>query len=274
MRLALLLVLAAIFATTVSYAQRAAPHAPGPDRTEELDLAIGENKTIPANDVVNYSEGSPGIADVKLTTDGGQFVVVGLKAGSTTLLLIFRDGSHKSWVVNVFARSPEQVERELQELLQGSVGVHLRRVGARFFIEGGVSSEADQKRFAHIAALYPGQVESLVEVGSIAQDRVFNIRVDFFFAQFNRDSGFDVGLQWPSQIGAADVITNALTYDFIAKAVTTATATVTNHLCLSSIWRRTAAGRRCSARRRSSRATGTKQSSRTGASKTFRSATT
>jgi pilus assembly protein CpaC len=224
---ALVLVLSCL-APRASFAQRAVPHAPPADRSEDIDLAVGENKTIAANDVVNYSEGSPGIADVKLTTDGGQFVVVGLKAGSTTLLLIYRDGSHKNIMINVFARSPDQVERELQQLLQGNVGVHLRRVGARFFIEGGVSTEADQKRFAHIAALYPGQVESLVEVGSIAQDRVFNIRIDFFFAQFNRDSGFDVGLQWPSQIGGTDVLTNALTYDFIAKAVTTATATVTN----------------------------------------------
>jgi pilus assembly protein CpaC len=208
--------------------QKAVAHVAAADRTEEVDLAVGENKTIPASDVLNYSEGSPGVADVKLTTDGGQFVIVGLKAGTTTLLLIFRDGSKKNWVINVFARSPEQVEGELQQLLQGNVGVHLRRIGARFFVEGGVSTDADQKRFQQIASLYPGQVESLVQVGSVAQDRVFNIRIDFFFAQFNRDSGYDVGLEWPAQIGAPAALTSQLTYDFIAHAVTTATATVTN----------------------------------------------
>jgi pilus assembly protein CpaC len=203
-------------------------HAPAAERTEEIDLAVGENKTIPAADVLNYSEGSPGIADVKLTTDGTQFVVVGLKAGSTTLLLIYRDGAHKNWVINVFARSPDQVEAELRQLLDGNVGVRLRRIGARFFIEGGVSTEADQKRFMQIAALYPGQVESLVQVGSVAQDRVFNIRIDFYFAQFNRDYGYNVGLEWPAQIGGAAAVTNQLTFDFIAHAATTATATVTN----------------------------------------------
>jgi pilus assembly protein CpaC len=225
-----LLSLAIATSVVPASAQRAArtAQAPQPDRTEELDLAVGENKTIPATDVLNYSEGSPGIADVKLTTDGGQFVIVGLKAGTTTLLLIFKDGSKKNWVINVFARSPEQVEAELKDLLQGSVGVHLRRIGARFFIEGGVSTDADQKRYQQIASLYPGQVESLVQVGSVAQDRVFNIRIDFFFAQFNRDYGYDVGVQWPAQIGGTTAITNSLAYDFIAHAVTTATATVTN----------------------------------------------
>jgi pilus assembly protein CpaC len=222
----LLVVLLVVLPSPAS-AQKAI-HAPAAERTEEIDLAVGENKTIPAADVLNYSEGSPGIADVKLTTDGTQFVVVGLKAGSTTLLLIYRDGAHKNWVINVFARSPDQVEAELRQLLDGNVGVRLRRIGARFFIEGGVSTEADQKRFMQIAALYPGQVESLVQVGSVAQDRVFNIRIDFYFAQFNRDYGYNVGLEWPAQIGGAAAVTNQLTFDFIAHAATTATATVTN----------------------------------------------
>jgi pilus assembly protein CpaC len=209
-------------------AQKAPASAARVDRTEELDLAVGENKTISAADVANFSEGASGIADVKLTTDGTQFVVVGMKAGTTTLLLIYRDGSHKNWVINVFARSPEEVQRELLQLLQGSVGVHLRRIGSRFFIEGGVSTEADQKRYQHIAALYPGQVESLVQVGSVAQDRQFNIRIDFFFVQYDKDSGYNVGLGWPATVGAGTTVTNNFTYDFIARAMTTATASVVN----------------------------------------------
>jgi pilus assembly protein CpaC len=229
---AVLCALASWAAERPVHAQKASPaptvaNSVRVDHTDELDLAVGENKTISATDVVNYSEGSPGIADVKLTTDGGQFVVVGVKAGTTTLLLIYRDGSHKNWVINVFARSPGEVERELQALLQGSVGVHLRRIGARFFIEGGVSTDADQKRYDRVAALYPGQVESLVQLGSVAQDRQFNIRIDFFFVQFDRDSGYNVGVGWPSTIGGATV-TSQLTFDFIAKAMTTATASIVN----------------------------------------------
>jgi pilus assembly protein CpaC len=194
----------------------------------ELDLAVGENRTIRAVDVRNYSEGSPGVVDVKLTTDGTQFVVVGLKPGQTTLLLIHKDGTHTNYTINVFVRSPGAVEKELHELLDGTIGLRLRRVGARFFIEGGVSSEADQRRLAHIAALYPGQVESLVEVGSIADDRQFNIRIDFYFVQFNKESGYQVGLAWPARIGGDNIFTSAVTFDFIAGATSTATASITN----------------------------------------------
>jgi pilus assembly protein CpaC len=198
------------------------------EEIEDIDLAVGENRTVPAGDVRNYSEGSPGIVDVKLTTDGSQFVVVGLKPGQTTLLLIRKDGSRTNYAINVFSRSPAAVERELSQLLEGSVGLRVRRVGARFFIEGGVSSEADQKRLAHIAALYPGQVESLVEVGSLADDRQFNIRIDFYFVQFNRDTGYQVGILWPSRIGGDGVVTNSIAYDFVARTVSTATASITN----------------------------------------------
>jgi pilus assembly protein CpaC len=204
------------------------PLAEVKEEAKVLDLAVGENRTLRATDVRNYSEGSPGIVDVKLTTDGTQFVVVGLKPGQTTLLLIHKDGSHTNYSINVFVRSPIAVERELHELLGGTVGLRVRRVGARFFIEGGVSSEADQKRLAHIAALYPGQVESLVEVGSIADDRQFNIRIDFYFVQFNRESGYQVGLAWPARIGGDNVLTNALTFDFVANTTSTATASITN----------------------------------------------
>jgi pilus assembly protein CpaC len=207
-----------------------AQRRPGVDaeQSEELDLAIGENRTLPAGDVRNYSEGSPGIVDVKLTTDGGQFVVVGLKPGQTTLLLIKKDGTRANYYITVFARSPAVVEKELQQLLENNIGLRLRRIGGRFFIEGGVSTEADQKRLAHIASLYPGQVESLVQVGSVAEDRQFNIRVDFYFVQFNRDSGYQVGILWPARIGGDNVVTNTVTYDFIARTVSTATATITN----------------------------------------------
>jgi pilus assembly protein CpaC len=198
------------------------------ERVEEIDLAVGDNRTVPAINVRNYSEGSPNIVDVKLTTDASQFVIVGLKPGQTTLLLIHKDGSRTNYTITVFSRSPTIVEKELQQLLEGTVGLRVRRVGARFFLEGGVSSEADQKRIAHIAALYPGQVESLVEVGSIADDRQFNVRIDFYFVQFNRDSGYQVGILWPSRVGGEGIFTSQATFDFVARAVTTATASITN----------------------------------------------
>lgn len=210
-----------------AHAQPNATTRPKLDEDVGLDLALGESRTIPATSVKNYSEGAPGFIDVRLTTDGSQFVVTGTKPGSTTLLLIAKDGSRTSYNVNVFARSPQAVEGELRELVRGNVGIRLRKIGARFFIEGGVSTDADVKRFQQIAALYPGQVESLVQLGSIAEDRSFNIRIDYYFIQFNRSSGYSLGVSWPGRIGG-ESLQNSAQFDLLANRMTSATATISN----------------------------------------------
>lgn len=197
---------------------------------EELNLAVGENKTIPANDVKNYSEGTPGVVDIKLTTDSSAFVVVGLKAGSTSLLLIKKNGQEVTWTINVFARSPAIVENELKQLLEGYTGVRVRRVGSRLFIEGSVASENDVKRIQQIASVYGGQVESLVGVGA-TKDRT-NIRVDFFFVQYSKDSGYQFGIAYPGRIGGmigdnSGAILNA-SYD-IKSGANAAVTNVVNH---------------------------------------------
>ena len=193
----------------------------------ELNVSVGENKTLPADAVKSYSEGARGIAEVKLTPDGNQFVIVGQKPGSTTLLLIMKDGRQVTVVINVFQRAMEMVERELRQLLDGTTGIRIRRVGIRFFIEGGVSTEAEQNRIERIASLYPEQVESLVVLGGAAADRNLNVRVDFFFVQFDRASGGQLGVSWPASIGPG---LGSVQYDLISNSVTTATASIVDQV--------------------------------------------
>jgi pilus assembly protein CpaC len=194
---------------------------------KELNVSVGENKTLPAGDVKNYSEGARGIAEVKLTPDGGQFVIVGQKPGSTTLLLIMKDGTQVTYVINVFQRAMATVERELRQLLDGTTGIRIRRVGIRFFIEGGVSTEAELTRIERIANLYPEQVESLVVLGGAAADRNLNIRVDFFFVQFDRSSGDQFGISWPASIGPGLA---TVQYDLVANSVTAAQASIVDQV--------------------------------------------
>ena len=201
--------------------------SPDAEGQNELNLVVGENKTIAAAGVKNYSEGVKGIVEIKLTTDNQKFVIAGKRPGTTTLLLINKDDSTTTWVINVFSRSPEAVRRELSQLLGEMPGVRVRRVGARFFIEGGVGNEGDVRRIEKIAALYPGQVESLVVAGGGGvADRKVNIRVDFFFIQYDKTSGYAVGVDWPARIGGPGVVNSQFTYDFLAGTTTTAEASV------------------------------------------------
>jgi pilus assembly protein CpaC len=193
---------------------------------EEMTLAVGENRTIAATDVKNYSEGAPGIVEVKVTPNGSQFVVVGMKPGATTLLMIKRDGSEQLWKINVFSQPLRIVEGELSQLLGDTPGVRVRRVGARFFIEGGVTNEAELARIEHVASLYPGQVESLVVLGGVAAERKINLRVDLFFVQYEKSRNHQLGLSWPAAIGGPGFGLASFAYDFLARATVTATASL------------------------------------------------
>lgn len=204
----------------------AGPTGPAP-RTEEINLPVGGNKTYPASDVKNYADPPGGVVEVKTSTDGSQFVITALKPGTASMLLLKKDGTQTNLVLNVFSRSPEVVRRELQQLLENTPGVSVKQVGSRLFIEGGVNSEGDARRIQQIAALYAGQVESLVTVGAPAVDRKFNIRLDFFFVQYDKRSSYAVGIAYPARIGG-EVIQNNVTFDLIAGTTTTAQASIVN----------------------------------------------
>jgi pilus assembly protein CpaC len=231
-RAALLTTLTLAFTSALPVRSAFAQHA-GREHSEEMTLAVGETKTLSAKDVKNYSEGVAGIVDTRLTPDGTQFVLVGKKPGTTTLLLIRGDGTQVTYDITVAARSPQAVERELTQLIEGTPGVRVRRVGGRLFLEGGVASEAEKLRLNQIAGLYPGQVESLVTVGAGAADRKTLVRLDFFFIQYDRSSSYQVGIGWPDAIGGTNfqnqaVFQNNVSYDFAAKTLSSAQASIVN----------------------------------------------
>ncbi|APS00528.1 pilus assembly protein N-terminal domain-containing protein [Pajaroellobacter abortibovis] len=196
----------------------------------QLEFAVGENRTVSAIDVKNYSEGSPGIVDVKLTSDKTKFVLVGLKPGTSSLLLIKRDGQIVNWKINIFAYPPQIIEQELRQLIRDIARVRLRRMGSRFFLEGSVANEQELTRIKRIVSLYPWQVESLVEVGSDTTDRQTNIRIDFFFIQYNRSSGYIFGINWPKYIGTSDTFTANASYDFLKNSISAKTTIVNQPL--------------------------------------------
>lgn len=70
-------------------------------RNELLSLEIGEQRVIPSEGVQSYSEGTRGIVDARLTKDASQFVIVGLRAGASTLLFIMSDGTERHYKITV-----------------------------------------------------------------------------------------------------------------------------------------------------------------------------
>ena len=167
-----------------------------------------------------------GIVDVVPTPDGRFFVLTGKRPGTTTLLLLRQGGEQITYDISVAARNIVTVEKEVKELTDGVAGIRTRRIGARLFIEGGVSTEPELRRVQQIASLYGNQVESLVTLGSVAERKLL-IRLDFYFVQFNRTSGYTAGIGWPTSVFGSTVQTN-YNYDFITRTTTSATASIVN----------------------------------------------
>ena len=75
------------------------------DIEKTIVVRVGEQVSIPARGVDSYSEGATGYADIRVTKDQKRFIIVGKKVGSTSLLMIMRDGSQIQYAINVMERS-------------------------------------------------------------------------------------------------------------------------------------------------------------------------
>jgi pilus assembly protein CpaC len=207
--------------------------------SSEINVSVGGTHLISARNVRNYSEGRPGVIDVKLTSDSSQFVIVGRTPGSTTLLLIRHDGSEESYVVNVSARSASAVEQELKQLLAGIPTVRVSRVGNRTVIDGYVQDESEKTRIDRVVSLYGGQVESVVSLGATGATtpqelrsgvgRTVLVRIDFYFVQLDASSGYAIGIGWPRSYGGT-AATASVSYDLLKRAYGHATLTVNQPL--------------------------------------------
>jgi pilus assembly protein CpaC len=93
------LVFGAALAIAAAHVLAAPAHAQRIE-TRDLPIDVGGQETVSGQGVNSYSEGAPGIASVRLTPDG-DFVVVGIRPGSTTLLLIYDDGRRVQYRVTV-----------------------------------------------------------------------------------------------------------------------------------------------------------------------------
>ncbi|HET7538716.1 MAG TPA: pilus assembly protein N-terminal domain-containing protein [Polyangiaceae bacterium] len=218
-----------VHAQRVKAAAPAQPEAANPQAesaNDQVNIAVGETATLSARGVRNWSEGVPGVVDVRPTGDAEKLLVSGRRPGSTTILLIRENGQQHTYTVNVFARSPGAVERELQQWLEGFTTLRVRRIGSHHVIDGTVQDEAEKARVDHVASLYPGQVDSMVYIGaptklegdSSGETRRFLVRIDFYFVQMATSAGYAVGLGWPASFGSTATL-NA-NFDLLAGTFT------------------------------------------------------
>jgi pilus assembly protein CpaC len=203
---------------------------PAASASSEISIAVNEQFSIPSANFRSYSEGTPGIVDVRIPNNSDRILLVGMRAGNTSLLVIRNDGSQQTYTINVFRLPMETVRTQTTQLLQGYSGVSINQVGGRIFLEGGVANEQQQRRVQQIATLYPGQVESLVSVDPTIVERRINVRVDLYFVELSRNASYMFGIRWPSAYGPSgqsDAVTGRLTLPLLGSGAVPASFNLT-----------------------------------------------
>ncbi|QQR91292.1 MAG: pilus assembly protein N-terminal domain-containing protein [Myxococcales bacterium] len=107
----------------------------------EIDLRVGEQTTVSSRGVRSFSEGTPGIIDVRVPPDAEQFVIVGMRPGETSLLLLHERGRQTKYVVRVYEpgsgdssssgviRVPERVNVRLDFYFAGLTERYSHQIG-------------------------------------------------------------------------------------------------------------------------------------------------
>ncbi len=191
---------------------------------DEVSLVVGGQKVLNAAGVQSFSEGTPGIVQIKVPDDGKRLIITAIRPGSTTLLLIYANNRQETIPINVFSKAPATIKNELRTLLAGYTSVEMREVGGRIFLDGAVPAQDDLARIERIMTLYQGQVASLVTVDASKQRT--NIKLDLHFVQFRKSNSYKFGLNWPANFGShlnqtqQPSVTFLYTYDFVQRAAT------------------------------------------------------
>lgn len=173
------------------------------DQRTTITLLIGEQYALDISDAVelNFPEFERGheVLLLKTTTDKKYLQVQAASAGKASVLVRAKGGTIRPYNFLVYARSPEAIQKELQELLGGISGITLKVLGGVVYISGSVAVAEDLQRIDKLVASYGGQVISLANVDASRQRA--NIRLVLHFVQVRRDSGYQFGVKWPAALG-------------------------------------------------------------------------
>jgi pilus assembly protein CpaC len=82
------------------------------DRSKRISIKVGEQISLSARGVEKYSEGQKGIVDIRLPEDAEEFIIVGVRPGTTTMLLIKEGGEKITYNFDVKALTNEVPAKE------------------------------------------------------------------------------------------------------------------------------------------------------------------
>lgn len=162
---------------------------------EPVEVSLNESKYMAASGITRLAVGNPAIADVQLLSSG-DFLLVGKKAGTTSLIVWSDGGRRTEYTVYVAGN-----DRGMASAIQDAIGypkVHVQMMKDRVMLRGKVENQYEHDVAMKIAGLYTGGDESGV-IDLLEMEHPSQIRLEAQIIEINSDYTKNLGIQYWSQ---------------------------------------------------------------------------
>lgn len=162
---------------------------------EPVEVSLNESKYMAASGITRLAVGNPAIADVQLLSSG-DFLLVGKKAGTTSLIVWSDGGRRTEYTVYVAGN-----DRGMASAIQDAIGypkVHVQMIENRVMLRGKVENQYEHDIALKIAGLYTGGDGSGV-IDLLEMEHPSQIRLEAQIIEINSDYTKNLGIQYWSQ---------------------------------------------------------------------------
>lgn len=166
---------------------------------EPVEVSLNESKYMAASGITRLAVGNPAIADVQLLSSG-DFLLVGKKAGTTSLIVWSDGGRRTEYTVYVAGN-----DRGMASAIQDAIGypkVHVQMMKDRVMLRGKVENQYEHDTALKIAGLYTGGDGSGV-IDLLEMEHPSQIRLEAQIIEINSDYTKNLGIQYWSQTPGA-----------------------------------------------------------------------
>lgn len=173
-----------------------------------LPISVNESKYMETGTITRVAVGNPDIADIRVLSQK-DFLVVGKKQGSTTLLIWTADGNRQEYRVEVNgddAGTAEAIQRAI-----GYPNVKVQMLNGNILLRGKVKDQYEHDTAVKVAKMYlndntssssssSGEVVDLLNMTQPSQ-----IRLEAMIIEVNTDDEKNLGINyWTPQLGNSD----------------------------------------------------------------------
>lgn len=162
---------------------------------EPVEVSLNESKYMAASGITRLAVGNPAIADVQLLSSG-DFLLVGKKAGTTSLIVWSDGGRRTEYTVYVAGN-----DRGMSSAIQDAIGypkVHVQMIKDRVMLRGKVENQYEHDTALKIAGLYTGGDGSGV-IDLLEMEHPSQIRLEAQIVEISSKYAKDLGVQYWSQ---------------------------------------------------------------------------